>query len=142
MPSIKRIAFLICFLSVQQLHAQLPTPVELYDTLEARGFRDPLAVWRISMWETGYLKSSICKTQNNLFGLRGSKGYKTFPDWMTCVSAMKALEDRKYAEYSAKKKGDYYDFIAWWGYKTGYSYSQSDKRYVELIKKLAPPQRD
>ena len=142
MPSTKRITFLICFLSIQSLYAQLPSSAELYDTLESWGFRDPLAVWRISMWETGYLKSSICREKNNLFGLRGKRDYLSFPDWKACVVAMKSLEDRKYAEYSVKKKGDYYDFIAWWGYKTGHSYSLSDKRYVELIKKLAPPKRD
>ncbi len=139
MPNWKALTFFIAFLAAASANAQLPTPNELYDTLEARGFRDPLAIWRVSMWETGHLKSSICRNKNNLFGIKAGKDYKTFASWQECVDAMKALEDRKYEEYSAVKSGDYYDFLAWWGFKTGYSYSLSDVRYVQLIKKLAPP---
>lgn len=142
MPRLRILTILIAVFPASHAGAQPPTPAELYDTLVARGFRDPLAIWRVSMWETGYLKSNICRTKNNLFGIKAGKDYKTFNTWQECVDAMKSLEDRKYKEYSSVKNGDYYDFLAWWGFKTGYSYSLSDVRYVQLIKKISPPKRE
>jgi hypothetical protein len=52
---------------------------------------------------------------------------------------MKKAEDVKWAQYSINNSGDYYDFIHWWGYKTGHSRSNEDLKYTKLLQTLLPP---
>ena len=117
----------------------MPTELELFDTLKSKGFIDPVAVWRIGIWESGHLKSEICKNRNNLFGIK-KNDYIYFKSWIECVDYMKKMEDIKWSQYLINNSGDYYDFIHWWGYKTGHSRGVEDLKYVQTIKTLNPPQ--
>ena len=117
-----------------------PSKEELYDYLVELDFIDPVAVWRISMLETGHLKSKISTEKNNLFGLRSTEEYKQFENWKECVKYMKKLEQKKWEKYVlTTNKSNYYDFIAWWGYKTGKSYSDDDIEYSLFLKKIKKP---
>jgi len=117
----------------------MPSETQLLDTLKSKGFRDPVGVWRIAMWESGHMRSVICKTRNNLFGLR-TRDYIYFNSWLDCIDYMKRMEDIRWAQYSVDNSGDYYDFIHWLGYKTGHSRSNEDLEYINKLKKLDPPQ--
>lgn len=119
-----------------------PTKDELYDYLVELDFIDPVATWRISMLETGHLKSKISTEKNNLFGLRSTQEYKEFQNWKECVKYMRNLEKKKWEKYILTTENpNYYDFIAWWGYKTGKSYSDDDIEYSEFIKKIKSPNK-
>jgi hypothetical protein len=117
----------------------MPTETQLLDTLISRGFIDPIAVWRIAIWESGHMKSEVCRSRNNLFGLR-TKSYIHFNSWLDCIDYMKRREDSRWAEYSINNSGDYYDFIHWWGYKTGRSRSHEDLEYTKTLKTIEPPE--
>ena len=117
----------------------MPTESQLLDTLISKGFIDPIAVWRISIWESGHLRSEICRTRNNIFGLR-KNDYIYFKSWIECVDYMKRMEDIRWAKYSLSNSGDYYDYLYWCGYKTGRSRSVADLEYVKTLKTLNPPQ--
>jgi len=117
----------------------LPKPEVFYDSVRALGFRNPTVIYQLGMWESANLRSRIAKERANLFGLRARSGYLRFDSWMHCLRYMKKLEERRYAAYPHKKKGDYYDFIAWWGYNTGRSYDPREFGFVEIIKKVPPP---
>jgi len=117
----------------------LPKPTAFFDSLQALGFRNPVVIYQLAMWESANLRSKMARERANLFGLRARSGYLRFDSWMHCVRYMKNLEERRYAAYPHKEKNDYYDFIAWWGYKTGRSYDPGEFGFVEIIKKVPQP---
>ena len=117
---------------------EMPTESQLFDTLKSKGFIDPVAVWRIAIWESGHMRSEICRTRNNLFGLK-TRDYIYFASWLDCIDYMKKMEDIRWAQYSTANSGDYYDFIHWCGYKTGRSRSDEDLQYTKTLKTLDPP---
>lgn len=122
-------------LFIGQLNAQ-PTKKELYNELIKQNVINPVAAFQISMLETGHLKSNIAKKQNNLFGLQNSCGYLEFTDWRECVKYFAKLECKWYDKFIKVNTGSYYDFVAWWGYKTGKSCSKKDIIYSEYLKKI------
>lgn len=75
--------------------------------------------------ETGYFRSRICKTYNNLFGLYNSskKDYYKFNHWSESVEAYKTMVQYKY------KEGDYYHWLDSIGYAT-------DTHYINKLKIL------
>ncbi|MFZ9939315.1 MAG: hypothetical protein ACO3GN_03390 [Bacteroidia bacterium] len=117
----------------------LPEPAVFYDSIQSVGFRNPIVMYQLAMWESANLRSHLAKERANLFGLRGRSGYLRFENWMHCLRYMKNLEERKYSAYPNKAKNDYYDFIAWWGYKTGRSYDPREFGFVQIIKKVPAP---
>jgi hypothetical protein len=117
----------------------LPTPHVFYDSLQALGFRSPIVIYQLAMWESANLRSKMARERANLFGLRARADYLRFDSWMHCLRYMKNLEERRYAAYPHKGKNDYYDFIAWWGYNTGRSYDPREFNFIEIIKKVPPP---
>jgi len=134
-------AFLL-FLSVPNKgwsQHKLPEPSVFYDSVQVLGFRNPLVIYQLAMWESANLRAQMAKERANLFGLRGRSGYMRFDSWMHCLRYMKNLEERRYAAYPNKAKNDYYDFIAWWGYKTGRSYDPREFGFVRLIQKVPAP---
>jgi hypothetical protein len=120
---------------------KLPSPVELYEAVVATGFRNPMVIYKIAMWESAHLRSKIAREKANLFGLRARSSYLSFRSWRHCLEYMKTLEERRYAAYPYKEKNDYYDFIAWWGYKTGRSYDPREQGYIKTIEKMPPPRQ-
>lgn len=75
--------------------------------------------------ETGYFRSNICKTKNNLFGLYNSSKneYFSFNHWSESVEAYKKMIQYKY------KEGDYYHWLDSIGYAT-------DSLYVYKLKQI------
>lgn len=80
-------------------------------------------VYAQAVWETGHFKSKLCRKYNNLFGIRGKKGYKHYNNWIESVQDYKKRISSRY------KKGDYYLFLQ----KIGYA---SDKNYIKHLKKV------
>lgn len=130
----KQIIFSILIFLTTLTYSQTPTKQELYDEIVKMEFTDPMAVWKIVMWESGALKSEICRTRHNLFGLRSTQYYMRFESWKECLTYFKKLESRKLEKYKQTHNGDYWDFICWWGFKTGKSYSPADRKFVETVK--------
>ena len=84
----------------------------------------PEIVIRQYILETGWGKSNICKTYNNLFGFRGANGYFKYKHWTESIESYKRFQDRKY------KEGCYYTFLE----KVGYSESNKYVKTLKLIK--------
>ena len=123
-------------LIIGNLQAQTPTKKELFNELKKQNVINPVAAFQICMLETGHLTSRYAKEQNNLFGLRNSCGYLEFNTWQECVKYFSKLECKWYDKFIKDNTGNYYDFIAWWGYKTGVSCSIKDIKYSEYLKKI------
>lgn len=128
--SISAITFLLL---IGQLYAQ-PTKKEVYEELIKANLINPKAAFQIIMVETGHLKSRIALEDHNLFGLHNGCSYLQFDSWRECISYFAKLECKMWDKYH--KSGDYYDFIAWWGYKTGKSCSVKDIKYSEYLKRI------
>jgi len=79
--------------------------------LQLSNVSNPIIVLSQFVLETGHGKSYVCKTFNNLFGLRTSTGYIKFTHWTESISSTtgkigyKQLQDKKY------KGGCYYSFL-------------------------------
>jgi nitrite reductase/ring-hydroxylating ferredoxin subunit len=123
-------------LLIGKASAQLPTKTELYAELKKQNVINAKAAFQICMVETGHLKSRIAKEDNNLFGLHNGCSYMQFESWQDCVKYFAKLECKWWDKFSKEHTGDYYDFIAWWGYKTGVSCSVKDIKYSEYLKKI------
>src|ERR1035437_4293398 len=54
--------------------------------------------------ETGWGKSNICKTFNNLFGFRNKNGYFQYKHWTESIEAYKRFQDRKYKQGSYRSE--------------------------------------
>lgn len=133
------ILIITLLLIINNLQAQTPTKKELFEELKKQNVINPVAAFQISMVETGHLTSRYAKQQNNLFGLRNSCGYLEFNSWQECILYFKKLECKWYDKFIKENTGTYYDFIAWWGYKTGKACSMPDIRYAEFLKKIKIP---
>lgn len=73
--------------------------------------------------ETGNFKSSVCKSHNNLFGLRKGNRYRRYDHWTNCVKDYKRLISSRYND------GSYYKFLKDIGYA-------EDPSYIEKLKQL------
>ena len=72
-----------------------------------------------SKLETGNYTSKVCKTKNNLFGIRKGNKYKSYNTWKESVSDYKRLISSRY------KGGDYYQFLERINYAENPVYTQS-----------------
>ncbi len=82
------------------------TVENLYAALKKHGIKFPKIVLAQALLETGNFKSRVCKEQNNLFGLRHSKGYYSFDHWEESVIAY-----RDWVQYKHRKGEEYYTFL-------------------------------
>lgn len=73
--------------------------------------------------ETGNFKSKLCKTHNNIFGMRKGNKYRKYKNYTECVADYKRRISSKYTG------GDYYDFINRLGYA-------EDKEYINKLKSI------
>lgn len=86
----------------------------------------PQIVMRQIIQETGWLKSNLCKTHNNLFGFRTDKGYLKFDSWQESIAYYKRWQQCRY------KGGDYYQFLV----RIKYA---GDPEYINRLKKIKLP---
>lgn len=76
-----------------------------------------------SKLETGLYTSEVCKTKNNLFGIRKNNKYKSYKTWKESVSDYKKLISSRY------KGGSYYDHLI----RIKYA---EDPDYINKLKEL------
>lgn len=101
------------------------TVENLYAALKKHGIKFPKIVLAQALLETGNFKSRVCKEQNNLFGLRHSKGYYSFDHWEESVIAY-----RDWVQYKHRKGEEYYTFLR----RINYAAS---KTYVYKVREIA-----
>lgn len=77
-----------------------------------------------SKLETGNYTSKVCRTKNNLFGIRKGNKYKSYDTWKESVSDYKRLISSRY------KGEDYYTFLERIKYAESRTYVQSLKEIV------------
>ena len=77
-----------------------------------------------SKLETGGYKSKLCKTHNNIFGLRKGNSYRKYNNYVECIADYKKRISSKY------KGGDYYVFLRRLGYAEDPNYTQKLKDMV------------
>jgi len=80
-----------------------------YENLKAELIRRNIPCYDIvlaqAILETGNFTSRYCRERNNLFGMRTSKGYKSYASWIDCVADYERRFSKRY------KGGDYYLFL-------------------------------
>lgn len=95
---------------------------EVYKELVRQEVKHPKIVLAQARLETGHYKSSICKSHNNLFGIRRGKGYRYFNHWTESITYYKEHVQSRY------EGGDYYDFLDDIGYAEADDYTEALKR--------------
>lgn len=76
-----------------------------------------------SLLETGHYTSKLCKTHNNIFGIKKGNNYKYYNNWQECISDYKKRISNRY------EGGDYYQFLV------NIKYA-SDQLYIEKLKSI------
>ena len=90
--------------------------------LKRNGVQKPHIVLAQAKLETGNYSSKVCRTHNNLFGLRKGNRYRAYSNWTESVKAYKNLiQDGRYGG------GDYYAFLK----RIGYA---EDPQYIDKLK--------
>lgn len=98
----------------------------LEEALRHYGIKYPSIVKAQAILETGHFKSTLCKNNNNLFGLYDSKNKKFFKfnHWTESVKAYINM-----IEYKHKEGENYYDFLQ----RIGYA---EDPQYINKLKNI------
>lgn len=81
-------------------------------------------VYAQAILETGHFKAKIFTKKQNLFGLRGKKGYYTFKHWSESIKMYKEKIQSRYREGE-----DYYKFLK------RIHYAENPK-YIIILKKV------
>ena len=86
----------------------------------------PRIVLAQAILETGWLRSPVCRTKNNLFGLTNPRTgeYYEFEHWSDSVRGYKTLVQYRY------KGGNYYDWLDEIGYAEAPDYTTALKKVV------------
>jgi uncharacterized FlgJ-related protein len=95
----------------------------VYNKIKELNIKHPKIVLKQSILETGWFKSKVSKTHNNIFGFRTSKGYIKFDSWEQCVEYYAKWQKRKY------RNGDYYEFLVAKNYA-------EDSLYISKLKSI------
>lgn len=81
----------------------------LYKELVKQEVKNPNIVLRQAILETGWFKSNVFKTRNNLFGMtmvrNGERIFQTYKSWRESVAYYKKWQDKYYTG------GNYYNFL-------------------------------
>ena len=118
-PSIKTINYKAVYIEeLKQSELSLSNVRKYLNIME---IAHPEVVIKQFILETGWGKSYVCKTFNNLFGFRGSNGYFKYKHWTESVEHYKEFQNKKY------KGGDYYNFLV----KVGYAEVPD---YIQILK--------
>jgi len=126
------IVFTIIFGSILNGYSQ--TKEEVYNYCIEIGIQHPGIVLAQSRLETGNFTSSMCKVNNNLFGMKEAKQRRTtalgtrnkhayYSNWKQSVYDYLLWQNKYY------KGGDYYEFLLSVGYAT-------DKEYLNKLKQF------
>ena len=81
-----------------------------------------------SIHETGNYKSKLCKTHNNIFGMKKGNQYKKYNDYIECIEDYKKLISSRY-----KKGEDYYQFLSRIGYASDPEYNEKLKKIIQKV---------
>jgi murein DD-endopeptidase MepM/ murein hydrolase activator NlpD len=100
----------------------------LYASLKRHGIKYPKIVLAQAILETGAFRSRVCRENNNLFGLRHSKGYYAFEHWEESVIAY-----RDKVQYKHRDNENYYSFLRRIGYSTSKDYV---RRVRDIVNQL------
>lgn len=104
------------------------TVENLYAALKKHGIKFPKIVLAQAILETGNFKSRVCREQNNLFGLRHSKGYYSFDHWEESVIAY-----RDWVQYKHRNGEGYYSFLKRINYAASKSYIYKVREIAENL---------
>ena len=80
-----------------------------------------------SLLETGHYKSGLCKTHNNIFGLRKGSKYRRYNNYIECIADYKRLISSRY------KGGDYFEFLERIHYAENGSYTKILKSMIQKL---------
>ena len=130
-------------LPVTQLETIVLDSIVKHDTIYAKAIVPPLSkksvlrelkkqnvphaniVLAQAIHETGGFKSKLCKSHNNIFGIKkNDKEYKRYNSYIDCITDSKKRISSKY------KGGDYYVFLTNLGYAEDPEYVQKLKRII------------
>lgn len=92
--------------------------------LKKQNVPHPHVVLKQSILETGHYTSKVCKTHNNIFGIRRGNKYVAYNSWVDCVADYKKKISKRY------KGGDYYEFLKNLGYA-------EDELYISKLKGIS-----
>lgn len=95
--------------------------------LKLNKIQHPEIVLAQARLETGGYTSKVCRTCNNLFGLRKGDSYRSFSHWTESVKEYKRLIQSRY------KGGNYYAFLERIGYADCYNYTDKVRQIVNNI---------
>lgn len=103
----------------------------------------PDIVMQKAIQETECGTTGVGASRDNIFGFR-VKEYINFKDsigsWKACIRYYKNWQDKKYPihleKYHKTSKCDYYCFIESIGWKSGKPYSEGEKRYTQVLRKI------
>ncbi len=108
---------------VKTAYVDTPSIHNVYTELQRQNVKHPKIVLAQSILETGHYQSSVCKANNNLFGLMKGNDYHSFSHWKKSITYYKNHVQSRY------RGGDYYDFLADIGYA-------EDKEYINKLKEI------
>ena len=100
----------------------------LYAALKKHGIKYPKIVLAQAILETGRFRSRVCNENNNLFGLRHSKGYYSFDHWEESVVAYKNK-----VQYKHRDGEGYYSFLKRIGYASAPDYINKVREIAERL---------
>lgn len=109
--------------NVKELNA-----ANLYAELKRQGVKHPKIVLAQAILETGWFRSRLTSSHNNIFGIRMRNGnYQRFDHWSQSVTAYRDLVQYK---FKGNTQTEYYAFLK----KIGYA---SAKDYIYNVKRIA-----
>lgn len=104
------------------------TVANLYAELKRQGVKHPKIVLAQAILESGWFRSDLTRTHNNIFGIRTRKGpYQRFESWIDCVSGYKNLVQYK---FKGTTQNEYYAFLRNIGYA-------ADRNYIYKVREIA-----
>lgn len=98
----------------------------IYYVMGMQGIHHQDIVYAQAVLETGNFKASIFTKKQNLFGLRGRKGYYSFNHWSESIKMYKEKIQSRY-----KEGEDYYHFLKRIHYAENPNYTKSLKKLVK-----------
>ena len=98
----------------------------IYYVMGEYDIKYPDIVYAQAVLETGNFKAGIFTKKQNLFGLRGKKGYYSFQHWSESVKMYKEKIQSRYREGE-----DYYHFLKRIHYAENPNYTKSLKKLVK-----------
>lgn len=118
--------FMIARPSISEVKSEMSLRDSIYYVMGEYEIKYPDIVYAQAVLETGNFKAGIFTRKQNLFGLRGKKGYYSFKHWSESVKMYKEKIQSRYWEGE-----DYYYFLRRIHYATNPNYTKSLKKLVK-----------